>query len=136
MNDQNLIPLNSDKLTKSQRREICSKGGKASVQAKRQRKTFAEIFKTILDEQAEVMINGVKVKLAKKDLLAINLVNKTMTNKVNSSTLNGLKHIQATIGEAPIEKIEQTNYNIETKPEKMDIEKLKKVRKEVFGIDD
>ena len=62
-------------------------------------------------------------------------MNKTAQNIVKNSTLNGLKHIQATIGEAPIEKVEQTNYNIETKPEKMDIDKLKKIRKEVFGID-
>ena len=134
-NEQNLIPFTSDQ-NREEAKKNGHKGGIASGIARRKRRTFAEIFKTILDETAEVTINGVKVKLAKKDLLAINLVNKTMTNNVSNSTLNGLRHIQATIGEAPIEKVEQTNYNIETKPEKMDIDKLKKIRKEVFGIDD
>lgn len=136
MNDQNLIPLNSDKLTKSQQREICSKGGKASVQAKKQRKTFAEIYKAILDEDREITLNGKKLTLSNKDVLARKVITEILKGSINTSFLKGAEHIQATIGEAPVQKVEQTNYNIETKPEKMDIEKLKKVRKEVFGIDD
>ena len=39
-NEKNLIPFNER--TKSQQREIASKGGKASVEAKRKRKTLKE----------------------------------------------------------------------------------------------
>ena len=41
-NEKNLIPFN--KLTESQQREIASKGGKASVEAKRKRKTLKKNF--------------------------------------------------------------------------------------------
>lgn len=133
-NEKNLIPFTSNQ-SREEAKKNGRKGGIASGKAKREQKTFAQIFKSILNEETEVVLNGKKVKISKKDLLARDLMNKTAQNIVKNSTLNGLKHIQATIGEAPIEKVEQTNYNIETKPEKMDIDKLKKIRKEVFGID-
>lgn len=131
-NEQNLKPFNNNSDTVMKQREIQRKGGIASGIAKRQRKTFAQIFETILEEEAEVMINGEKVKITKKDLLARDLINKAIKNQINSGTLNGLKHIQATVGESPIERIEQTTLNIST-PQKADIEELKKIRKEVFG---
>ena len=42
-NEQNISEHNFKNLTASQQREMASKGGKASVEAKRQRKTLAQI---------------------------------------------------------------------------------------------
>lgn len=134
-NKQNLKPFKKGEVSREQAAINGRKGGRNSAKAKKERKTFAQLFKTILDEEAEVTFNGEKIKITKKDLLARDLINKAIRNQVSNSALNGLKHIQATIGEAPIEKIEQTNYNIEAKPAKMNIEELKKIRKEVFGIE-
>ena len=134
-NEQNLKPFKKGEVSKEEAVKNGRKGGLASAKAKRDRKSFAQLFESILDEEAEVMINGEKVKLTKKDLLARDLINRAIKNQVSKNTLNGLKHIQATVGESPIERVEQTNINVETKPEKMDIEKLKKIRKEVFGIE-
>lgn len=130
-NIQNLKPFHT--LTEKEQREIRSKGGKASVKAKKERKTFAEIYKTLLDETNEISLNGQKIKLSNKDILARKLITDILKGTINTSFLKGAEHIQATIGEAPVQKVEQTNYNIETKPMKMDIEELKKVRKELFG---
>lgn len=129
-NEQNLKRLSSEEARKYGR-----KGGIASVKARQERKTFAELYKTLLDEQNEIILNGKRLKLSNKDILARKVINEVLKGTINNSFLKGAEHIQATIGEAPVQKVEQTNINIETKPEKMDIEKLKKIRKEVFGID-
>lgn len=49
MNEQNLIPLTER--TKSEQREICSKGGKASGQARQRKKTTAEIINQMLSSR-------------------------------------------------------------------------------------
>lgn len=132
-NEQNLIPFNKSKLSKEQVREINRKGGINSAKARKERKTFAEIYKTLLDETNEISLNGKKIKLSNKDILARKLITDILKGTINTSFLKGAEHIQATIGEAPVQKVEQTNYNIETKPMKMDIEELKRVRNELFG---
>lgn len=134
-NEQNLIPFNKSNLSKEQVREINRRGGINSAKVKKERKTFAEIYKRLLDEQNEITLKGNKIKLTNKEILARKVFSDLMANKMSSSFIKGAEHIQATIGEAPAQKIEQTNYNIETKPTKMNIEELKKVRKEVFGIE-
>ena len=131
-NEKNLKPIKKGQLSKEEAKRRGKKGGIASGIAKRQKKTFAQIFETILNEETEVMMNGEKIKITKKDLLARDLINKAIKNQINNSTLNGLKHIQATVGDAPIEKVEQTTFSINA-PQKADIEELKKIRKEVFG---
>lgn len=45
-NEQNLIPLN--KRTKKEQREIATEGGIASGKARREKKTFQELAKTLL----------------------------------------------------------------------------------------
>lgn len=135
-NEKNLIPFNQSKLSKEEVREINRRGGINSAKARKERKAFAELYKTLLDEENEVTIGGEKVKLSNKDILARKVISAVLKGTIQNSFLKGTEHIIAMVGEAPVQKVEQTNINIETKPEKMDIEKLKKIRKEVFGIDD
>lgn len=59
MNEGNLIPF--DRLTESQQREIRSKGGRASVEAKRRKKTYAELAE-IIGTQKVSEENGRKLK--------------------------------------------------------------------------
>lgn len=59
MNEQNLIPF--DKLTESQQREIRSKGGRASAEAKKRRKTYAELAEIIGGNKVSEE-NGKKLK--------------------------------------------------------------------------
>lgn len=129
-NEQNLKKYSE--MTPEEQREFHSKGGKISVEKRKERKTFAQIYKALLDEQNEITINGQRIKLSNKDILARKVITEVLKGTVNNSFLKGAEHIQATIGEAPIQKIEQTNFNVEAKPTKMDIAELKKIRKEVF----
>lgn len=134
-NEKNLIPFNRSKLSKEEVREINRKGGINSAKARKEKKAFAELYKTLLDEENEVTIGGEKVKLSNKDILARKVISAVLKGTIQNSFLKGTEHIIAMIGEAPIQKIEQMNYNIESKPVKMNIDELKKIRKEVFDKD-
>ena len=59
MNEQNLIPF--DRLTESQQREIRSKGGRASAEAKKRRKTYTELAEIIGSNKVSEE-NGKKLK--------------------------------------------------------------------------
>lgn len=59
MNEGNLIPF--DRLTESQQREIASKGGRASAESKKRKKTYAELAE-IIGTQKVSEENGRKLK--------------------------------------------------------------------------
>lgn len=64
MNEDNLIPFNE--LTKEEQREIARKGGKASVEARRKRKTLKEELLLLLekgDTQEKVSLALIKQAL-------------------------------------------------------------------------
>lgn len=88
-NEQNLKPF--DKLTVSQQREIASKGGKASVEAKRKRKTLKEELLLMLEDE-EVQKS-----------VAVALIQAAQNGNVKAFGM-----LRDTIGEAPVEKVQTT----------------------------
>ena len=88
-NEKNLIPFNE--LTESQQREIASKGGKASVEAKRKRKTLKEELLLMLEDE-EVQKS-----------VAVALIQEAQSGNVKAFGM-----LRDTIGEAPIEKVQTT----------------------------
>ena len=88
-NEKTLIPFNE--LTESQQREIASKGGKASVEAKRKRKTLKEELLLMLEDQ-EVQKS-----------VAIALIKEAQNGNVKAFGM-----LRDTIGEAPVEKVQTT----------------------------
>ena len=88
-NEKNLIPLNER--TKSQQREIASKGGKASAEAKRKRKTLKEELLLMLEDE-EVQKS-----------VAVALIQEAQNGNVKAFGM-----LRDTIGEAPIEKVQTT----------------------------
>ena len=88
-NEKNLIPLNER--TKSQQREIASKGGKASVEAKRKRKTLKEELLLMLEDE-EVQKS-----------VAVALIQEAQSGNVKAFGM-----LRDTIGEAPVEKVQAT----------------------------
>ena len=88
-NEQNLIPFNE--LTESQHREIASKGGKASVEAKRKRKTLKEELLLMLEDE-EVQKS-----------VAVALIQEAQNGNVKAFGM-----LRDTIGEAPVEKVQAT----------------------------
>lgn len=88
-NEKNLIPFNE--LTESQQREIASKGGKASVEAKRKRKTLKEELLLMLeDEEVQKSVAAALIKEAQ------------------SGNVKAFGMLRDTIGEAPVEKVQTT----------------------------
>ena len=88
-NEKNLIPLNER--TKSQQRENASKGGKASVEAKRKRKTLKEELLLMLEDE-EVQKS-----------VAVALIQEAQSGNVKAFGM-----LRDTIGEAPVEKVQTT----------------------------
>ena len=93
-NEKNLIPFNER--TKSQQREIASKGGKASVEAKRKRKTLKEELLLILEDE-EVQKS-----------VAVALIQEAQSGNVKAFGM-----LRDTIGERPVERSEHTIVGVE-----------------------
>lgn len=88
-NEQNLIPVT--KRTPREQREISSKGGKASAEAKKARKTLKETLLMMLEEGNTQ--NDITLALLQKAL--------------NGDT-KAYEVIRDTVGEKPTDKIEQS----------------------------
>ena len=93
-NEKNLIPFNE--LTESQQREIASKGGKASVEAKRKRKTLKEELLLMLEDE-EVQKS-----------VAVALIQEAQNGNVKAFGM-----LRDTIGERPVELSAHTIVGVE-----------------------
>lgn len=97
----NLIPFNE--LTQEQHREIARKGGKASAEARKKRKTFKEQMLFMLENDPNLqneLINAL-FKRAKKT-----------GDKSGVSANKAFEIIRETIGEAPVEE-KKLNLDVE-----------------------
>lgn len=93
-NEKNLIPLNER--TKSKQREIASKGGKASVEAKRKRKTLREELLLLLDDgNTREAVSAALIRSAKK------------------GSVKAFEVLRDTIGERPVERSAHTIVGVE-----------------------
>ena len=93
-NKKNLIPFNER--TKSQQREIASKGGKASVEAKRKRKTLKEELLLLLDDgNTREAVSAALIRSAKK------------------GSVKAFEVLRDTIGERPVERSAHTIVGVE-----------------------
>ena len=93
-NEKNLIPFNE--LTESQQREIASKGGKASAEAKRKRKT--------LKEELLLMLSDGDIQ----EKISLALINEAINGNNAGSVTKAFEVIRDTIGERPVEKVQAT----------------------------
>ena len=87
MNEENLIPMNER--TKEEQREIAKKGGIASGEARRRKKTLKEELIALL----ETNDNNNKISVA--------ILNKALNGDIQAFTT-----IRDTIGEKPVDKVE------------------------------
>ena len=99
MNGENLIPFNER--TEEEQREIARKGGIASGEARRRKKTLKEELIALL----ETNDNNNKISVA--------ILNKALNGDIQAFTT-----IRDTIGEKPVDKVEadvnsDVNINIE-----------------------
>lgn len=112
MNEDNLIPFNE--LTEEKQRELARKGGIASGEARRKKKTMRE--------NAELLLSlGVKNDKLKKVMNELGIDEEEQTNQMamlismlnvtlkgGNGAVQAFNSLQATVGEKPIEEIRQT----------------------------
>ena len=90
---ENLIPLN--KLTKEEQREICSKGGKASVQKRKEKKLLKETINEFLEA----------VNPNTNNSFQIDLVN-SMIQKALDGDVSAFNTLRDTAGQKPKEEVQ------------------------------
>lgn len=104
-NEQNLKPF--DQRTEKEQREIRSKGGKASGEARRARKTLREELLALLSqEMKDENGNPVNTQVA----MSVSLIKEAIDGNTKAFEL-----VRDTIGEKPIDKVEQVNIDMEYK---------------------
>jgi len=108
---ENLIPLN--RRTPEETKEITSKGGIASGESRRRRKTFKEIFELLLQDKA---IDG-------SNLTNDELISLQMIIEANKGNTKAFEIIQASVGEKPKEQMELGN--IDDKPFEIKVDIVK-----------
>ena len=101
----NLIPFN--KLTEEQQREFARKGGKASAEARKKKKTFREIVQMIgdLPVKDEKLLKDLKklgIDIDEEDITYSFLVNFSQFYKaIKSRDTKSAEYLRDTIGEKP-----------------------------------
>lgn len=106
----NLIPMN--KMTKAEQREIAKKGGKASAESRKRRKTAKEIAQTILSTQLnaaqiEEILDGAK-DLIGEDKSAYAVMIAKMIQEANRGNVQAFTAVRDTAGDKPTDKQEVT----------------------------
>lgn len=101
--NDNLIPMN--RLTKEEQREIASKGGKASVEARRRKKSQKQALETILslkvkDSKAQLKLSQLGIKKSDMDNQMLMLV--AVFLKACKGDVRSAEYIRGTLGEDPI----------------------------------
>lgn len=99
----NLIPMN--RLTKEEQRELASKGGKASVEARRRKKSQKQALETILslkvkDNKAQLKLSQLGIKKSDMDNQMLMLV--AVFLKACKGDVRAAEYIRGTLGEDPI----------------------------------
>lgn len=107
MNEHNLIPLNER--SKSEVREIGSKGGKASGEARRRRKSLKEAMNLLLDlppatkkDFNRLAKAGVKVE----DMDNGQLIALALFEAAKDGDVAAIKELRDTVGERTADKVE------------------------------
>jgi ribosome-binding protein aMBF1 (putative translation factor) len=109
--------LRPEDLTSEQLRERASKAGKASVAAKRRKKTMREalemlMYKTELNEQTKQMLKAEGV--SEDDLNHQMVITRSLIAKAESGDVQAYNAICAMIGEKPAEKMEMAGNVVQT----------------------
>ena len=109
--------LRPEDLTSEQLRERASKAGKASVMAKRRKKTMREalellMYKTELNEQTKQMLKAEGI--SEDDFNHQMVITRSLIAKAESGDVQAYNAICAMIGEKPAEKMEMAGNVVQT----------------------
>lgn len=106
----NLIPMN--KMTEAEQREIAKKGGKASAESRKRRKTAKDIAQAILStklnaSQIDEILDGAK-NLIGDDTSAYAVMIAKMIQEANRGNVQAFTAVRDTAGDKPTDKQEVT----------------------------
>lgn len=127
---ENLIP-NSQR-TPEERRENARKAGKASVEARRKKKYFMEIYGEMLADEYDVSIDGKKEKISGKKFVKI--IAKDILLRRDSASVSMLDQMRKTLDgdsleiEATVEQVDATDGMTYEQKKKLAEEWLEKHR--------
>lgn len=110
-NEQNLIPLNQR--SKRVQREIQEKGREANKKKWAEKKLFKELFVEMLDD-TETYLDG-ELMTTRKAIVkkAMKFLTDADTDLEAREFIKVLEFIRDTVGEKPVEKVEQLNIDAE-----------------------
>lgn len=109
----NLISLNDR--TAEERRTIAKSGSKASIECKAEKRQFKDYFNSILEEKKEIIRNGKKTKITKKEFIAYKLTNMLTSEKeLEYKDIQAIKLLLEIIEEKPIDNLININNKQQT----------------------
>lgn len=103
MNEENLIP-NSQR-TPSELREMATKGGKASGEARRNKKMLRDCIDYLLEREDKTVLDNEGNPMSGAEQLAYNLFIKALTEKDTGKAAKAFEVLRDTAGQKPIEKV-------------------------------
>ena len=131
----NLISLNNR--TAEERAIIAKSGNKASIESKQEKKKFKDYFNSLLEEKKEIIRNGKKIKITKKEFIANKLIDILTSDKeLEYKDIQAIKLLLEIIEEKPIDSLVSINNSNKLinviddcdKPKKANIVELKQFR--------
>lgn len=102
-NEQNLIP-NSQR-TPSELREMATKGGKASGEARRNKKLLRDCIDYLLEKEDRTVLDNEGKPMSGAEQLAYSLFIKALTEKDTGKAAKAFEVLRDTAGQKPAEKI-------------------------------
>lgn len=112
MAKEDIVEHQFDNLTAERQQEIASMGGKASAEARKQRKTMKEQAELLLS----LAVKNPKLKKTMSDLgidedeqnNQMAMIIAVMNKAISKGDIQAFNSLQATIGEKPVEKVEHS----------------------------
>ena len=102
-NDENLVSL-ADRTT-SERREIAIKGGKASGEARRNKKMLRDCIDYLLEREDKTVLNEDGIPMSGAEQLAYNLFVKALGEPDTAKAAKVFEVLRDTAGQKPVEKV-------------------------------
>ena len=102
-NDENLVSL-ADRTT-SERREIAIKGGKASGEARRNKKMLRDCIDYLLEREDKTVLNENGIPMSGAEQLAYNLFVKALGETDTAKAAKAFEVLRDTAGQKPVEKV-------------------------------
>ena len=103
-NEQNLIPFNER--TESEKRAIATAGGKASGEARRNKKMLRDCIDYLLEREDKTVLDNEGNPMSGAEQLAYNLFVKALGEPDTAKAARAFEVLRDTAGQKPVEKVE------------------------------